>query len=101
MKLSGRIRRIDSMMIESNIRFLSRMELIYTCIFKLVANHSDKISDELKHYADPNNYNCIFYHQRNDDMEVIIQMLLKDCDSLLNVCKNGYEETTGFQLFAR
>lgn len=36
MKLNGRIRRMDSMMIESNIRFLSRMELIYTCISKLV-----------------------------------------------------------------
>ena len=33
MNLSGRIKRMDSMMIESNIRFLSRMELIYTCIF--------------------------------------------------------------------
>lgn len=32
MNLSGRIKRMDSMMIESNIRFLSRMELIYTCI---------------------------------------------------------------------
>lgn len=32
MKLNGRIRRMDSMMIESNIRFLSRMKLIYTCI---------------------------------------------------------------------
>ena len=31
MNLSGRIKRMDSMMIESNIRFLSRMELIYTC----------------------------------------------------------------------
>lgn len=35
MNLSGRIKRMDSMMIESNIRFLSRMELIYTCISKL------------------------------------------------------------------
>ena len=36
MKLNGRIRRMDSIMIESNIRFLSRMELIYTCISKLI-----------------------------------------------------------------
>lgn len=36
MNLNGRIKRMDSMMIESNIRFLSRMELIYTCISKLV-----------------------------------------------------------------
>ena len=36
MKMNGHIRRMDSMTIESNIRFLSRMELIYTCISKLV-----------------------------------------------------------------
>ncbi len=36
--LNGRIRRIDSMIIESNIRFLSRMKLIYTCISKLVVS---------------------------------------------------------------
>ena len=71
MKLNGRIRRKDSVMIESNIRFLSRMELIYTCISKLVVyltkKQPDMLSEQLKHYADPNDYNRIFYHQRNDD----------------------------------
>ena len=38
MKLNGRIRRMDFLMIESNIRFLSCMELIYTCISKLVVH---------------------------------------------------------------
>ncbi|MEI3281843.1 MAG: transposase [Enterocloster sp.] len=68
MKLNGRIRRMDSIMIESNIRFLSRMELIYTCISKLIVyltkNAPDKVSEQMKHYADPNDYNRIFYHQR-------------------------------------
>ena len=53
MKLNGRIRRMDSMMIESNIRFLSRMELIYTCISKLVSflkkNDSTKLTEYLDH----------------------------------------------------
>ena len=47
MNLGGRIKRMDSMMIESNIRFLSRMELIYTCISKLAIyfdkNYPNKI----------------------------------------------------------
>ena len=47
MNLSGRIKRMDSMMIESNIRFLSRMELICTCISKLAIyfdkNYPNKI----------------------------------------------------------
>ena len=105
MKLNGRICRMDSMMIESNIRFLSRMELIYTCISKLVIyltkNSPDKVSEGLIHYADPNDYNRIFYHQRNDDMEKIIQMLLADSDFLLEICKTDYEEITEYQLFAR
>ena len=105
MKLNGRIRRMDSMMIESNIRFLSRMELIYTCISKLIIyltkNSPEKVSEQLIHYADSNDYNRIFYHQRNDDMEKMIQMLLADSDFLLEICKNDYEEVTEYQLFVR
>lgn len=105
MKLNGRIRRMDSMMIESNIRFLSRMELIYTCISKLVLfltkNHPDKVAAPLKHYADPNDYNRIFYHQRNDGMEAVVQTLLTDSDSLLAICKTDFEEITEYQLFVR
>lgn len=105
MKLNGRIRRMDSIMIESNIRFLSRMELIYTCISKLVGyltkNHSEKVPVQLERYADPNDYNRLFYHQRNDDMEQIIQMLLADSDCLLELCKSDFEDVTEYQLFIR
>ena len=105
MKLNGRIRRMDSIMIESNIRFLSRMELIYTCISKLVVylskNHSEKLPAQLEHYTDPNDYNRLFYHQRNDDMDQIIQMLLGDSDFLLELCKSNFEEAAEYQLFAR
>ena len=105
MSLSGRIKRMDSMMIESNIRFLSRMELIYTCISKLVLylkkNDPDKVTESLEHYADPNDYNRIFYHQRNDDMALIIKKLLDDSDSLLDICNSDYDEVTEYQLFVR
>ncbi len=102
MKLNGRIRRMDSLMIESNIRFLSRMELIYTCISKLVVyltkKQPDIIPEQLKHYADPNDYNRIFYHQRNDDMEAIIQRLLTDSDCLLHLCRTNLEDVAGILL---
>lgn len=90
MKLNGRIR---------------RMELIYTCISKLVVyftkNHPGLIPTQLERYADPNDYNRLFYHQRNDDMEQIIQMLLTDSDCLLDLCKSDFEEVTEYQLFVR
>lgn len=105
MELNGRIRRMDSIMIESNNRFLSRMKLIYTCISKLVAfltkRYPGKVPEQLKHYADPNDYNRIFYHQRNDDMDGIIQTLLTDSDHLLKLCKTDFEDVTEYQLFVR
>ena len=54
----------------------------------------------MKHYADPNDYNCIFYHQRNDDMDAIIQTLLTDSEFLLEVCKTDFEEVTEYQLLS-
>ena len=98
--LSGKIAKI--MKLNGRIR---RMELIYTCISKLVVyltkKQPDMLSEQLKHYADPNDYNRIFYHQRNDDMEAIIQTLLTDSDVLLKLCKTDFEEVTEYQLFIR
>ena len=96
MKINGRIRRMDSMMIESNIHFLSRMELIYTCISNMVVYltkyQPNQVSEQLKHYANPNDYDRVFYHQRNEDMEQMIQILLSDSKSLLILCKKVFEE---------
>lgn len=63
MGISGRVRRMDSMKIESNIHKLSLIELIYICISKL-ATRIDKtedsfLFDSLKHYTFPYVFNRI------------------------------------------
>ena len=105
MKIDGRIRRMDSTMIESNIRRLSRMELIYTCIARLV-KYLDKAGVELDndrfgHYLDPDDYNRFIYHSRNEDVDERMLTLLEDADRLLEICKGGYDDVTEYQLFSR
>lgn len=39
MGISSRIKRMDSLMVEANIRNLSRIELLYTCVARLVQYH--------------------------------------------------------------
>ena len=102
---SGKVRRMDSMMVESNIRKLSRMELIYTCIAKL-AIYMNKINgsalpDDLKHYTDPNDFNKVIYHQRSTDADERIKQLLMDADKLLALCESGYNNSTEYDLFVR
>jgi hypothetical protein len=105
MNISGRVRRMDSMMIESNIRKLSRMELIYTCIAKLVSYLNEQqpaiLPEEMKHYADPNDFNRVIYHQRSTDTESRIQTLLNDSDKLIELCSSGFENVTEYELFIR
>lgn len=92
-------------MIESNIRKLSRMELIYTCIAKL-AMYVNKIngcalSDSLKHYIDPNDFNRVIYHQRSTDADELMKQLLTDADKLLALCEPDYIDSTEYELFVR
>lgn len=105
MGISGKVRRMDSMMIEANIRRLSRMELIYTCISKL-AVRVDKacaaaLPDDLKHYLDPNDFNRVIYHQRSTDADEHIKQLLADAEKLLALCESGYNHSTEYDLFVR
>lgn len=105
MNITGKIRRMDSMMIASNIRKLSRMELLYSCIAKLVV-YLEKSTDmvlpeEMKHYTNPNDFNQVIYHQRSTETEIRIQQLLEDADKLLAFCGSDYEEVTEYELFIR
>lgn len=107
MGINGRVRRMDSMMIASNIRFLSRMELIYTCISRLaiyISKSHPELFGENKvflPYTDPNDYNKVFYHQRSSSMEDKIGKLLRDSDGLLDICGPSFEDIPQYQLFVR
>ena len=105
MKIDGKIRRMDSTMIEANIRKLSRLELLYTCIAKLVrylAKNTQHINLEgLEHYIDPGDYNRVIYHSRSEDADERMLILLNDADKLFDLCGAAFEEVTEYQLFVR
>ena len=55
MEINPRIKRMDSMMIAANIRKLSHIELLYTCVSKLVIylhnNKKDALLKGMEHYS--------------------------------------------------
>lgn len=105
MEINGRIRRMDSMMIEANIRKLSRIELVYTCISKLVQYLKDHKPElmcaELEHYTDSEDYNRLFYHQRSSEADKLMQDQLDDMDKLIELCSSDLEDVTEYELFSR
>ena len=104
MGINKHIRRMDSMMIESNIRTLSRTEIIYVCISKLVKKLIDlkvEIDNSLERYADSDDYNKTFYYTRGEELNEKISVMMKDVDTLLGIVANSYEDLTERELFIR
>ncbi len=105
MNINSRIKRMDSLMIEANIKNLSRAELLYTCITKLVAylhkENRDDILEVLEHYYNPNDFNQTFYYNDNTGTDERIHAILRDADKLLELCNSDYDAITEYQLLIR
>ena len=89
-------------MVVANIRELSCMELIYTCISRLIRylhenGHDDMIGD-MEHYYEPISFNRVIYHSRSTEADKRITVLLKDADRLLEKNDNNFEEVTDYQI---
>lgn len=105
MDINPRIKRMDSMMIAANIRRLSRVELLYTCVAKLVIYLHIKKQDELikglEHYYDSNDFNKVFYYSNGNDTEEHLKTILEDADKLLKICASDFDDVTEYQLLIR
>lgn len=105
MEVSPRIRRMDSMMIEANIKKLSRTELLYTCVSKFVTflhkNGYDILPAGMEHYYDPNDFNRTFYYSDSSKTDGSLAGILKDADQLLDVCGQDFDDVTEYQLLVR
>lgn len=105
MEINPRIKRMDSMMIAANIRKLSRTELLYACVAKLVIflhkNHHDDRIKGFEHYYDPNDYNKVFYYNNGSETDSQLKTILEDADKLLSACGSDYDDITEYQLLVR
>ena len=105
MDIAPTVRRMDSMMIESNIRQMGRLELLYTCLANLVREIARDgqagLVKGLDGYADPNNRNRVIYHDQSTPQNEKIQKAINDAVSLLPKCRDEYGQTDDYQLLQR
>ena len=105
MGISKNIRRMDSMMIEANIRKMGRLELLYNCISSLVKRIQKDGSLDLpavfNHYAEANDRNRVVYHDSDLPQAKRLQTVISDVAQLLPLCKEDYEQTKEYQLLER
>lgn len=67
------MRRMDSLMVASNIKKMSQFELLYTCVVNLTKfirkSKDGAFAKSLIHYTEENDHNRVLYHNRSKDYE--------------------------------
>lgn len=104
MKIDRSLKRMDSMMVASNIKRLSRLELIYTVMYNMVkelAANKEEIPDGLKHFTDDGDRNLLIYHNRSEETESKMDKLLKEAKELKEFAEPRYDESSNYQMLIR
>ena len=104
MKIDGTMKRMDSLMVAANIKKLSRLELLYTCLANLVnelADKGTKLPEDIIHYTEKEDRNKVIYHNHSDETSEKIDAVLKDCKTVLDLCGDSYDESSNYILLKR
>lgn len=105
MNLNTGLRRMDSLMVASNIKKMGRLELVYTCVANLARlmdkNEDAALPEAAKHYLDDSDHNEVLYHNRSDDTGSKISIVLKEAALLVAACGSRYDDTSEYQLLIR
>lgn len=104
MKIDRTLKRMDSFMVASNIRKMSRLELLYTCVSNLVKvaeRQKIEIPEELTHYLCENDRNEVIYHNRSEETVSRIDKVLSEAVTIKTLCEGNFDETSEYQLLIR
>lgn len=107
MNLNSNIKRMDSLMIASRCRRMSRLEIIYQTTSNAIRlihrlGNDELISADLMHYLDENDHNQVIYHCKGDDvtprLEKAVQEAAKVRELMSDESWHGFSE---YQLLIR
>ena len=104
MGIDRSLKRMDSLMVASNIKKLSRLELLYVTVSNLVKEmwvRENKVPEELKHYLESGDRNEVIYHTKSEQTEDKITKVLQEAKILKDKCNGNYDESGNYQLLLR
>ena len=104
MGINSGLKRMDSMMVASNIKKLSRLELLYTCVanlVKLLHKNDEEVPEAMHHYYEPDDCNKVIYHMKSMGIEEKVAQVLYDASLLIKKCASDYDKSNEYQLLIR
>lgn len=107
MQLKGNVKRMDSLMVASRCKRMTRLEIVYaTCARAVKLLHrlgaDALLPDALRHYLDEEDYNKTIYYCKGDDVESRLAQVLQEADMIQKaMADDRWREHTEYQLLDR
>jgi len=105
LKIEGKTIRMDSLMVSSSCKKLSRLEIIYSTVARLIKaiDKNATLAENFKPYLEEGYYNDTIYRSRDKDLNSKIKRVLKDGLKLYFLYRKDKEisNTEEFKLLAR
>jgi len=106
LNIDGRNMRMDSLMVSTSAKKLSRLEIIYSCVSRLIHKinklYPELLSDELKAYLKEEHHNDIIYMCQGKDVDSRLTNVTADAIELYYICNaTEVEETEEYKLLTR
>lgn len=105
--LHSNIKRMDSMMIATSAKRMSRLEIIYTVNSNAVKylvclGMEDHLNKKLMHYIEPDDINQVIYHSKDEEVKDKLERAIEESAILKQIMDNDeMRESQEFQLLVR
>ncbi len=105
MGIDPSMKRMDSVMISSNCKKMSRLEILYTCVSNMAkAVHrtgEHQYLKTLEHYLNDEDRNHMIYHRKGEEITSRLQQVIDDANVLISNLGEAYFELPEYQLLRR
>lgn len=90
LNLNSNLKRMDSLMIASNCKRMSRLELVYTVVANAVKlldrlGENELIPTDMVHYLDSDDHNDVIYYSKNEDVTDRLTTVINDAGRMRNL----------------
>lgn len=105
--INKKLKRMDSLMVSTHAKAMSRLEIIYTTVSKCVTlldknNRKDLIPEDMKHYLESDDLNNVIYYAKNEDVNPRLQKVIDEAYRIKDIMSSDeLYDTTEYQLLIR
>jgi hypothetical protein len=105
LEINPSVNRMDSIMVSSSCKKMSRLEIIYTCVANMVKTvyrtGEYQSLKNMEHYLDEDDKNDTIYHRKNEELSGRLQAVIDDASTLIKDLGEAYFELPEYQLLRR